>query len=42
MILGTKVSYSYTDLLIHSVELGVSTGDGYNSILNTVNPEMQV
>ena len=36
-----NVTYSYTDVLTHSVELGVGLDGAYNSILNTVNPEVK-
>ena len=37
-----NVTYSYTDVLTHSVELGVGLDGAYNSILNTVNPEVKI
>jgi uncharacterized protein Veg len=33
-----NVTYSYTDVLTKSVELGVNDHGTYNSILNTLNP----
>ena len=36
-----NVTYSYTDVLTNSVELGVGLDGAYNSILNTVNPEVK-
>lgn len=37
-----NVTYSYTDVLTKSVELGIGVDGGYNSILNTMNPEVKV
>ncbi len=37
-----NVTYSYTDVLTHSVELGIDSNGSYNSILNTINPEVNV
>ena len=37
-----NVTYSYTDVLTHSVELGVNANGMYNSILDTVNPEVKI
>ena len=37
-----NVTYSYTDVLTHSVELGVGLDGAYNSILNTVNPDLKI
>ena len=37
-----NVTYSYTDVLTHSVELAVGLDGAYNSILNTVNPEVKI
>ena len=31
-----NVTYSYTDVLTKSVELGITTSNGYDSILNTM------
>ena len=38
----SNVTYSYTDVLTHSVELGIDVNGSYDSILNTINPEMKV
>ena len=35
-----NVTYSYTDILIKSVELGVDVNGSYNSILDSMNPEI--
>ena len=37
-----NVTYSYTDVLTKSVELGIGVEGGYDSILNTMNPELKV
>ncbi len=37
-----NVTYSYTDILTHSVELGVDFNGSYDSILNTMNPEVKL
>lgn len=37
-----NVTYSYTDVLTKSVELGIGVDGSYNSILNTMNPELKV
>ena len=37
-----NVTYSYTDVLTKSVELGIGSNGNYNSILNTMNPEVKV
>ncbi len=36
------VSYSYIDVLTHSVEVAVGTDGVYNSILNTVKPDVKI
>lgn len=41
MILGRNITYSYTDVLTHTVELGVGLDGQYDSILNTINPEVK-
>ena len=35
-----NVTYSYTDILTKSVELGVDVNGSYNSILDSMNPEI--
>lgn len=35
-----NVTYSYTDILTKSVELGVEVNGSYNSILDDINPEI--
>ncbi|MBR4110189.1 MAG: Veg family protein [Clostridia bacterium] len=35
-----NVTYSYTDVLTKSVELGVDVNGSYNSILDSMNPEI--
>lgn len=37
-----NVTYSYTDILTKSVELGVDINGSYNSILNSENPEIMM
>lgn len=37
-----NVTYSYTDVLTKSVELGIDVGGNYDSILNTINPEVKI
>lgn len=37
-----NVTYSYTDILTKSVELGIDVDGNYNSILNTMNPEVKI
>ena len=35
-----NVTYSYTDVLTKSVELGIDVNGSYNSILDSMNPEI--
>lgn len=35
-----NVTYSYTDVLTKSVELGINVGGSYSSILNSMNDQM--
>ena len=37
-----NVTYTYTDVLTKTVELGVNSNGGYDSILNTMNPEVKI
>ena len=37
-----NVTYSYTDVLTKSVELGIDVNGNYDSILNTMNPEVKI
>ena len=37
-----NVTYSYTDVLTKSVELGIDVNGNYDSILNTMNPEVKL
>ena len=37
-----NVTYSYTDVLTKSVELGIDVNGNYDSILNTINPEVKI
>ena len=37
-----NVTYSYTDVLTKSVELGIGVDGDDNSILNTMNPEVKI
>ncbi len=37
-----NVTYTYTDVLTKTVELGVNNKGNYNSILETINPQFSV
>ncbi len=37
-----NVTYTYTDVLTKTVELGINSNGGYDSILNTMNPEVNL
>ena len=37
-----NVTYTYTDVLTKSVELGIGVDGNYDSILNTMNPEVKI
>ena len=37
-----NVTYTYTDVLTKTVELGINSNGGYDSILNTMNPEVKI
>ena len=37
-----NVTYTYTDVLTKTVELGINSNGGYDSILNTMNPEVKM
>ena len=37
-----NITYTYTDVLTKSVELGINTNGEYDSILNTMNPEVKM
>ncbi len=37
-----NVTYTYTDVLTKTVELGINANGGYDSILNTMNPEVKM
>ena len=37
-----NVTYTYTDVLTKTVELGINANGGYDSILNTMNPEVKI
>ena len=37
-----NVTYTYTDVLTKAVELEINSNGGYDSILNTMNPEVKI
>ena len=37
-----NVTYTYTDVLTKTVELGINSNGAYDSILNTMNPEVKM
>ena len=37
-----NVTYTYTDVLTKTVELGIGSNGEYDSILNTMNPEVKI